>query len=494
MTNYVIWTLLIPLLAGIIMLFIPQRVILQRTISIIASIILLINTVLLVFQIQTDGIQKMELGGWAPPFGIILVGDMLSGLLVLTTALVIIPILIYSFSSIGVEREKKYYYSIFFFLVTGVLGAFLTGDLFNMFVFFEVFLLSSYVLIVHGSTQKQLRESFKYVLINILSSALFVIGVAYLYAVIGTLNMAHLGERIASLTEPAPILTVIALMFLIIFGLKGAIFPLYFWLPASYTAPPTAIGALFGALLTKVGIYAIFRTYSIIFVHDPAYTHTVLGVLAALTMIFGVIGAVAHKDVTKILVYNVIVAVGFVLFGVSTMTEAGYQGAIYYVIHDMIIKAALFLLIGALVTVGGTKYLKQMGGIIKYHPALGWLFLVAVFALVGIPPLSGFIGKVLLIQGGTTVGDYWIVFLMMVASLLVLYSMIRIFLQGFYGKSVLSSKEEHGTTKGLLFPISLLIALSVLLGIGAEFLYPFVQTATEVLLQPELYINAVLKE
>ncbi|MFB4164843.1 Na+/H+ antiporter subunit D [Alteribacillus sp. JSM 102045] len=494
MTNLVILPILIPLLTGVILLFTPSQINFQKILSVIAALALIVVNVFLMIDVLNNGINTLELGGWQPPFGIVLVGDMLAVLLITATSVVSFAVLLFSFHSIGQEREKYYYYAFYQFLITGVTGAFLTGDLFNLFVFFEVMLIASYILIVHGGTIVQLRESFKYVLVNIISSALFVIGVAYLYAVTGTLNMAHLSERIRSLETEAPILTVIAILFLIVFGLKGALFPLYFWLPGSYAAPPAAIAAIFGALLTKVGMYSIFRTYSVIFVHDTGYTHQILAVLAAITMLAGVIGAIAHQDVKKILVYNVIVAVGFVLFGVATMTEAGFMGAIYYLIHDMVIKGALFLIIGAMVTVAGTSHLKEMGGLIKHHPKLGWMFFTSTMALVGVPPLSGFVGKLLLVQGGIDSGQFWIVAVMMLSSLLVMYSMIRIFLNGFYGKIKLLKADQYGTTKGLLLPCAILVAMSVFLGLGAQVIYPFVATAAETLLQPEIYIDAVLKE
>ncbi|MDQ0299790.1 multicomponent Na+:H+ antiporter subunit D [Salibacterium salarium] len=494
MTNLMIWPILIPLLTGVVLLLAPKRVLFQRVLSSIAGVALIVLNIFILLSIHQDGILTLELGGWNPPFGIVLVGDMLAALLITATSIVSLPILLFSIYTIGKEREQFYFYAFYQFLITGVIGAFLTGDLFNLFVFFEVMLISSYILIVHGGTKKQLRESFKYVLVNVISSAFFVVGVAYLYAVTGTLNIAHLSERINSLDSPAPILTVIAVLFLIVFGLKGALFPLYFWLPASYTAPPFAIAAIFGALLTKVGIYSIFRTYSMIFTHDIGFTHQLLSILAALTMVIGIIGAIAHQDVKKILVYNVIVAVGFVLFGVSTMTEAGFIGAIYYVLHDMVIKGALFLLIGAMVIVAGTSHLKEMGGLIKHHPRMGWMFFTATMALVGVPPLSGFVGKLMLIQGGIEAGQYGIIAVMMVTSLLILYSMIRIFLKGFYGQIKLLKADQYGSSKGLLLPCAFLITVSALMGLGAESLYPFVESAAKTLLNPEIYIDAVLKE
>ncbi|SFP19711.1 Na+/H+ antiporter subunit D [Salibacterium halotolerans] len=494
MTNLLIWPILLPLLTGILLLFAPKQIRFQRVLSAISGAGLIAVTVFILLTVRDGGIQTLELGGWTPPFGIVLVGDMLASLLTTTTAVVSLPIVIFAMSTIGKEREQFYFYAFYQFLITGVMGAFLTGDIFNLFVFFEVMLISSYILIVHGGTKIQLRESFKYVLVNVISSAFFVVAVAYLYAVTGTLNMAQLSQRIGSLDSDAPILTVIAVLFLIVFGLKGALFPLYFWLPASYTAPPSAIAAVFGALLTKVGMYSIFRTYTIIFTHDTGFTHQLLAVLAACTMVIGVIGAVAHQDVKKILVYNVIVAVGFVLFGVSTLTETGMAGAVFYLIHDIVIKGALFLLLGAMIIAAGTSHLRNMGGLIKHHPRLGWMFFTAVMALVGVPPLSGFVGKLLIIQGGAQDGQYIIIAVMMAASLLVLYSMIRIFLYGFYGRIRLEKADQHGSTKGLLLPCAFLIAVSAFIGLGAESVYQMAATAAQTLHDPQIYIDAVLKE
>lgn len=250
------------------------------------------------FTVHNQGILTLGVGSWEAPFGIVIVADMLSSLLVLTTNIIGLAILLYSFYSIGEERERHYYYPVFQFLLIGVNGAFLTGDLFNLFVFFEVMLMASYVLLVLGGTKIQLRESLKYIIVNVLSSSFFVIMVAYLYSVVGTLNMADISQRITEVNQPG-IISVIAIGFLIVFGLKGAIFPLFQWLPGSYYAPPIPVMALFGALLTKVGIYSIFRTYTLMFYHDQDFTHTFLAILAILTIIIGVIGAIAYWDVKK---------------------------------------------------------------------------------------------------------------------------------------------------------------------------------------------------
>lgn len=492
MNNLVILPLLIPLITGVTLIFFNKQITVQKWISGMSAFIHLLVVLYLVQQVHQEGIQTLMLGGWVPPFGIILVADMFAALLVLTTSIVSIACLFYAFRSIGIDREKYYFYAFYQFLITGVTGAFLTGDIFNLFVFFEVMLMSSYVLIVIGGTKVQLRESLKYILVNIVSSVMFVVAVAYLYAVTGTLNMADLSVRIAE-DGQSGLLTVISIMFLIVFGMKGALFPLFFWLPGSYSAPPTVISALFGGLLTKVGIYSMFRVFTLIFYHEPGITHNLIAILAAITMIIGVIGAVGQWDARKIIIYNIVTAVGFIVFGLAISSTIALTGAIFYLVHDMIIKALLLLLVGAMITVAGTSNLREMGGLIKFNPLLGWMFFIAALALAGVPPFGGFIGKFLLIQGGLAGEFYLIVALSLLSSLLILYSVMRIFMNGFWGEVKLSKQEQKGTTKGLLYPCLFLLTLSITLGLGAETVYPYISQAAETLMDPSTYINAVLK-
>jgi multicomponent Na+:H+ antiporter subunit D len=497
MNNIVILPILIPLLTGIILIFFRYQIGLQRWISALSFILMTGVSIYLVQLVSVNGIQTLKLGGWEPPYGIVLVADMFAVLLVLTSSIVAIACLWFAFSSIGRDRENHFFYPFFQFLMVGVCGSFLTGDLFNLFVFFEVMLISSYVLISLGGTKRQLRESLKYVLINIVSSIFFIAAVAYLYAITGTLNMADLSRIIAEVGQDG-LITVVAILFLTVFSLKAGLF-LYFWLPGSYSAPPAAIAAIFGALLTKVGIYAIFRMFTLIFYHQPEITHILMAWMAAITMIVGVIGAVGHWDVKKILAYNVVAAVGFIIFGLAILSTVSIAGAIFYLIHDMIIKALLFLLGGAMIGVAGTSYLKKMGGLIKYNPFLGWMFFISALALAGVPPLSGFVGKLMILQGGLEQGAfysqfYWMVGISLLSSLLILYSLMKIFMNGFWGEVKLSKEEEHGTTQGLLAPCAFLLVLSIALGLGAQFAYPYIWQAAETLMDPAIYIQAVLKE
>lgn len=493
MNNLVILPILIPLITATLLLMLPKRVKLQKMISIISLSVATVASLVLVQTVYMDGIQTLEVGNWRPPFGIVLVADMFSSLLVLTGIIVSFMCILFAFRSIGKGREKHYYYAFTQFLLTGVMGAFLTGDIFNLFVFFEVMLMASYALIVIGGTRSQLRESLKYVLVNIISSALFVLALAYLYGLMGTLNMADISNKISEFGQTG-MLTVVAILLLIVFGLKGGLFPLYFWLPGSYQAPPYAITALFGALLTKVGVYAIYRIFTLIFYHEPELTHVIIAILAGITILIGAIGAIAYSDVKQILIYNIVTAVGVIIYGLALANETGYAGAVYYLIHDMVIKGALFMLGGAIFAIAATDNIKKMGGLIKRHPLLGWMFFLAAMSLAGIPPLSGFVGKVLLVQGGLEAGHYVFVGLLLLSSLLVLYSVMKIFMNCFFRKEVLTEEAEKGSTRGIIYPSVILIAISAFLGLGAEYVYPYVWQAAETLMDPSIYIQAVLKE
>ncbi|MGM0845878.1 MAG: Na+/H+ antiporter subunit D [Bacillota bacterium] len=493
MINLPILPILIPFITAILLMFMGKNITLQKWVAAIATAGTILASIILVNVVRKNGIQTVDLGSWEAPYGITMVSDMLSALLVTTTSIVTFFVLLYSFRSIGKDRERFFYYPMVLFLLVGVNGAFTTGDIFNLFVFFEVMLMSSYVLLVLGGTKIQLRESIKYILVNIISSALFVVMVAYLYSVVGSLNMADISVRIAEVDQPG-ILTVIAIMFLVVFGLKGAIFPLYFWLPGSYYAPPTPVLALFGALLTKVGVYSIIRTYTLFFYHDTGYTHNILAWMAILTIVVGCIGAIAYWDVKKIIIYNIVIAVGVILFGVSVMSPESLEGSVYYLIHDMIIKAALFLLVGIMVAITGTTNLRKMGGLIKDYPWLGWTFLIATLTLAGIPPFSGFIGKVLLVRGSFAGEAYFGGALILLSSLFVLYSVIKIFLNGIWGVP----KEYHGKNKHNAFYLwgstVTLVVIAVAYGVGAEAVRPLISQASEALADPSIYIQAVLKE
>lgn len=491
MSNLAVLPIIIPLFAGILLVFLNKRTKLVRHLTKWFALINLAVVVYTTYIVFTDGTIILETGTWVAPYGIIFVADPLSILLVLTTSIITMVISLIAPKLVPEQKEKYFFYGFFFFLISGVSGAFLTGDLFNLFVFFEVLLMASYGLIVLGGEKKQLRESFKYLLFNLFSSVIFVTTVAFLYAVVGTVNMAHIAERVTEINQQG-VLTTIGIVLFFVFATKAALFPLYFWMPKSYVVPNPIVSALFGALLTKVGIYSIIRIYTLIFVGEQEITHNFFLIIAMLTLIFGVIGALSTNDIKLLVAYNVIPSIGFVLLGLGLFNESGLSGSVYYLVHDMIIKAALFLIVGVVIYVAGTSNLNKMGGLIHYYPTLAWIVFISAFILAGIPPFSGFIGKLLLLRAAVENGQMIIVIIALLMSLLILYSIMKIFIRGFWGE-----KDESFTpksTKGFIFPISILITISIFLGVGAELVYPYFNEVANYLLDPEQYIYTVLKE
>lgn len=490
MNNILVFPMVIPILTAIILVFIRNYIGAQRVLSMLAMILNVGISCIILQRIQSDGILRLDFGGWIPPYGILFVADSFATILVLTTSIITAVCLLYAMGAIGKERENMFFYPFVLFLVAGVNGSFLTGDLFNLFVNFEVMLLASYVLITLGGSKVQLKESIKYITINILSSWIFLVSIGYLYGTVGTLNFAHLSERIAE-TGQTPLLTGISILFLIVFSLKSGLL-LYQWLPGSYSTPPPAIAALFGALLTKVGIYALFRMFTLIFYHEPQITHTTIGILAGVTLIGGSIGAIAYSDIRKIVSYNVVIAVGFILVGLAISTTNAFEGSIYYLIHDMIVKAMLFLLAGTMIRLTGTTKYDEMSGLIRNYPYLGWLFFIAMISLAGIPPLSGFIGKVLIGQSAIASGSYVLLALSFLSALFVLYSLLRVFINSFWGETLMSLEDELPLKKILLAPCIILAIGTIGLGLGAESIAVYVKDAAYTLANPDVYIQAIL--
>ncbi|MDH6426996.1 MULTISPECIES: Na+/H+ antiporter subunit D [unclassified Paenibacillus] len=492
MNNLLVLPLLIPAITAVILIFLKERVRLQRIISAVSVFLNIFVAGFIVYQVNTNGIQTLYMGGWRPPYGIVFVADMFSALLVLTAAIVGAACLFFSFASIGEDRERFYYYPFYHFLLTGVFGSFLTGDLFNLFVCFEVLLVASYALIVLGGSKGQLRETLKYVLINVISSSLFVATIAYLYAATGTLNMAHLSLRVAEAGQGG-VMNVIAVLLLIVFSIKAGLL-LFFWLPDSYSAPPLAVRALFGALLTKVGLYAITRTFTLIFIQEPGLTHTLIAWMAGATMILGAIGALAYNDLGRIFNYNIIISVGFIAFGISVATQDSLNGVVFYLMHDMVAKALLFFLGGMIISASGTDRLKEMGGLIRRYPWTGWMFFVLTLALVGVPPLSGFAGKVMMVRSGFGENHVALALIALASSFVVLYSLIKVFQQVFWGGEKREEQVKPLHYKAMMAPAAVLFAIVILMGVGAETVNGLVSQAGAVLADPALYINAVMKE
>jgi multicomponent Na+:H+ antiporter subunit D len=489
MTLVVALPILIPLCTGTVCLLCWGRVGLQRIVSVGSGVVNLAVALTLLWHVCVDGILVSMMGNWPPPFGIALVADLLSTIMVVLSATMGLTVLLYSFGDIDRSRERWGYYPVFHLLLMGINGSFLTGDLFNLFVFFEVMLLASYVLLSLGGEPGQLQESFKYLVLNLLASTVFVASVGILYGVTGTVNMADLALKIAA-TESSGLMTALSMLFLFVFGVKAAIFPLFFWLPDSYPEPPTAVSAIFGGLLTKVGVYALIRTFTLLFVQDIAFTHTLILVLAALTMIIGVLGAIVQNHFKRILSYHIISQIGYMILGLGLYTPLALAGSIFYIIHHITVKTALFLISGITERATGTQQLRQMGGLLNSYPLVATLFMLAALSLAGMPPLSGFFAKLALLTAGVREEQYVYVSVALVGSLLTLVSMSKIFVYVFWGED--KPKRDRAVRHvDLLLPTAFLVSITVALGLLGEPVFQLAQLAAVQLFSRETYVEAV---
>ncbi|WP_414043645.1 Na+/H+ antiporter subunit D [Macrococcus sp. EM39E] len=487
MSNLIVFPVILPAITAIILITLGKKPIMKRKVAFFGTLITFFVTLYQFYYVFKHGTVYLELGNWKVPYSIVLVSDMLSALLVLTTSFITLLIIYYSYQSIGIERETYYYYTSIMFMLAGLNGAFTTGDIFNLFVFFEVFLISSYVLMIIGGTKIQLQESIKYILVNVTSSAFFVLAIGMMYSAIGSLNMADMSSRIEGLKDQN-IIVICAILFIFVFATKAGMFPLYFWLPGAYYAPPIPILALFGALLTKVGVYALYRTYSLFFSYTGDIVSNILLLLALLTIIFGSIGALAYHDMKKIIIYNIMIAIGVIIVGLAVFTKESTIGGIYYLIHDMIIKASLFMLVGIIMKITNQTDIRKLGGMIKHYPLLGFTFFIAALSLAGIPPLSGFYGKYFIVKAAMQEGYIISAIIVLISSLVVLLSVIKIFLFVFFGKG---DNYPKVAINKMMFAAVAITVIAVLFGVMSDSIYPFIEKAALSIHSPETYVKAL---
>ncbi|MGB0369907.1 MAG: Na+/H+ antiporter subunit D [Opitutales bacterium] len=492
-----IWLLssiLIPALGAIFCLSTSNRPRANQAMGVATSVLLLISSVFLLIEVQKHGYVATQPGAWEAPFGITLVADLFSAAMVLITAIVAVAVAIYSLRDIGEDLVRKHYYALFLLLITGVNGSFITGDLFNLYVWFEVMLLSSFVLITLGGTRAQFEGGVKYLVINLLSSILFLGGVGLIYGKLGTLNMAEIALLMEQ-SEDAFLINSSAMLLLSAFGVKAAMFPFFFWLPASYHTPNVVISALFAGLLTKVGVYALIRTYTLMFHSQFEVVQEILLFLAGATMVTGVLGAAAQYEIRKILSFHIISQIGYMVMGLAIGSSLALAGAIFYTLHHIIVKTNLFLLGGIIMRRCGTADLKAIGGLYKWAPGLALLFFIPAFSLGGIPPLSGFWAKFSVIKAGLEESHYILVTVALLVGVLTLYSMTKIWAEAFWKKSPDGAKEisaTDGREISLLGPCIALAVITVGIGLWSAPLFELAESASAQLENPQAYINYVL--
>ena len=401
---------------------------------------------------HTQGPIVLWLAAWDAPLGIALVADRLSSLMLLVAAVVALCVLVFS---TGQDRDEvrretpvSIFHPTFLLLMAGVSNAFLAGDLFNLFVGFEILLFASYVLLTLGGTPDRIRAGTTYVVVSLLSSSLFLISIAAIYAATGTVNLAHLAVRLRDITEPIQLLLEVLLV--VTFSIKAAVFPLSLWLPDSYPTAPAPVTAVFAGLLTKVGVYAIIRTETLLFPGNAL--QTVFLIAALLTMVIGILGAIAQVDIKRMLSFTLISHIGYMIFGIALNSNAGMAAAIFYTAHHITIQATLFLVTGLIERRGGTSSLDGLGGLLKVAPLLAALFFLPAMNLAGIPPMSGFVGKLGLLQAGAQVGTTlaWVVVAGgVLTSLLTLMAMAKVWNRAFWGVTPKEQRQEEARAQQL---------------------------------------------
>jgi multicomponent Na+:H+ antiporter subunit D len=472
----------------------------QRAISTIILVLVITVESLLVYLSDRDGPLVLWVGAWPEPLGVALVADRLSTLMLLVSSIVTLTVLVFSMVQDIDERKRETPVSIFhptlLILSAGVSNAFLAGDLFNLFVGFEILLFASYVLLTLGGTGARVRAGTTYVVVSVLSSMLFLIAIASIYAATGTVNLAQLSVRLAQLQPDTQL--VLQLLLLTVFSIKAAVFPLSAWLPDSYPTAPAPVTAVFAGLLTKVGVYAVIRTQTVLFPDSPLSGPLMWAAL--LTMIIGIFGAIAQAEIKRMLSFTLVSHIGYMIFGISLASTAGYAGAIFYTVHHITIQTTLFLVTGLIEIRGGSTSLNRLGGLAALAPVLAVLFFVPAMNLAGIPPFSGFIGKVGLLQAGVQFGTplaYVLVAGGVLTSLLTLYAMAKVWNRAFWragpeaddqGRVAQGSRMPTGVVLTAAFIVAFGIGLTVIAGP----LYGYTQRAATDLLSEGAYVSAVL--
>jgi multicomponent Na+:H+ antiporter subunit D len=490
--------LFLPLLAAGLSLVFHRRVRQQRLISVAAVAGTLVASVLLLIEVERAGTQVSAVGGWPAPFGIVLVADLFSSLLLAISAATVLGVLVYAMGQLDRIVEARFFHPLYLVLTAGVAASFLTGDLFNLFVAFEVMLIASYVLLTIGGNRESVRPAMTYVVVSLLASTLFITAVGLLYAATGTVNMADLSLRIAEL--PPDLQRALSVLLLLVFGIKAAMFPLFFWLPDSYPTAPTAITAVFAGLLTKIGVYAIIRTQTLLFSHE-GNPDTLVLFLAGATMVVGVLGAVAQDDIKRILSFHIVSQIGYMVMGLGFYSVAGLAGATLFLVHQIPVKTSLFLVGGIVESLTGTGALERLGGMARRLPVVATLFLLGAFSLAGLPPFSGFFGKLALVQAGFSAERFLVVGVSLAVSLLTLFSMTKIWAGTFWGthRGSPALGAEHGVETRLRTPPLMLgatagvITLTLVIALAAEPLYALSVRAAEGLVDANAYVGAVLR-
>lgn len=450
-----------------------------RILSMMGSVLVLGVSVFIFYQVLTLGPLRLQFGNWQQPFGISFYLDLLGSALVLISSLLGFCGLLASLVTVSPKLEMRGYHSLFHFLMAGILGAFSTGDLFNLYVWFEVLLVASFFLSILLKRKDSFGGSFKYAVLSILSSFIFLVGVALVYSAAGSLDLAYL-QQIPEASRPFPFLLGLAAVG-VAFLIKAGLFPFYFWLPAAYPPGFTAIVAVFSGLLTKVGIYGLLRFLAPFGdLGSPIFQYSVY-VLALLSMVLGVLGALSQDNIKGILSFHIVSQVGYIALALSLGTEFGLAAAIFYLIHHMVVKTNLFLAAAYIEQRGQGLKVSRLGGLWQSETFLSVMFLFSALSLVGVPPLSGFWAKVFTLQAALNNQDYVALVLCLIVSLFTLMSMLKIWLGAFFQPASQGAVavDYRPSRRWLFVPLVILNMWTVLVGLNASTILEYSQTMVQ---------------
>jgi multicomponent Na+:H+ antiporter subunit D len=490
--NWPIAPILLPLLTALVSLFWGRPGALRRWFVGGSAAAQLGIAVWLVIETFHGRTFVLGLGGWPSQFGIVVVVDLLSAVMIALSTLTTLASVLYGFAESPLRIEHPLRAPLTQFLVMGINLTFCTGDLFNLFVAFEVMLIASYSLLTLEADDWDIKHAFPYVAINLFGSALFISACGLAYMIFGTLNFAEIAMRSGPLAGDFRV-HLLALLFIVIFGIKAGLFPLYYWLPNSYPTLPIPISALFAGMLTKVGVYVLLRMFGTVLPHELTFAHTLLAWLAGATMVLAVIGAISRNFIRGILSFHILSQIGFMVLAIGFFTPLSLAACIFYIVHHIVVKSSLFLVGGVAMHLNGTDNLDRMGNLWKRTPWLGVLFLLQALSLAGMPPLSGFWGKYLIVVVGLQQREYWLVGASILASILTLFSMIKIWNGAFLpASSTVPVQTGDRRWVAMTAVVAALTCVSLIIGLGAETFVQIALRAAEHLLDQQGYAQAVL--
>jgi len=463
----------------------------QRVLSGAATHVMLGLVLYLGWVVRDGGVAVLRVGGWPGTYGIVLALDLFGAIMLILSALVQTATWWHTVGGgMPPATESRYFHPVFLLLTAGVNWAFVTGDLFNLFVSFEIILMASYVLLVKLGHPAALREGVKFVVLNMLAGALFLTAAGIVYGLYGTLNYADLSLKVASTHQPA-LAVAVGTLLLVVFAIKAGLFPFFFWLPDAYPQAPPAVAPYFSGILTKVGVFCLYRSHTLIFrTGVEEWFQPLLLAIGAATMIIGVLGALSRASFRGILSFHIISQIGYMIFALSLFTQAGLAAGIVFTVHNVLAKSSLVMIASCVVLQFGTDSLARLGGLLGRAPVLAGLFLFAAFSLAGLPPLSGFYGKYLLVVEGISRGHYVVVFVSLLTSLLTLTSMVKIWNYAFLGGNG-AEVPSHSPRPVAVAAAGGLVMLVAAVMVLSGPLMRVADTASATLLTPARYIEAV---